>query len=380
MSSEPNVVLSLHGLIAIAVRDAGPGDLRAIRRQLGPLPEIASAGVPDPEIVIRFVDRLAVSGTLRQLGLDAAFDDEHFFVLRGRRKTAVRVQLPVDRLGTMPFEIVAERGRGAVPYLLPALHATLLAKGVLPLHASAFVHDGVGVLVTGWAKGGKSEALLAYADRGARYVGDEWVFVTADGSQMGGLPEPMRLWDWQLAMVPAAGKQVGIAGRARLRAAAGLAVGLGGASRLPVIRSSPVGDVARRSAAVVERQRSIQVPPARLFGSRIADGLVPLDRVILIESSDDPSPSVRPIAAEEVARRTAATVAHELLDLNTVALAYSFAFPGRRPAFVDEIAGRLERGLGVAIADVPCFLVRHPYPPDIPGLAVLIDPVIASPR
>jgi hypothetical protein len=197
---------------------------------------------------------------------------------------------------------------------------------------------------------------------------------------MGGLPEPMRLWDWQLAMVPAAGKQVGIAGRARLRAAAGLAVGLGGASRLPVIRSSPVGDVARRSAAVVERQRSIQVPPARLFGSRIADGLVPLDRVILIESSDDPSPSVRPIAAEEVARRTAATVAHELLDLNTVALAYSFAFPGRRPAFVDEIAGRLERGLGVAIADVPCFLVRHPYPPDIPGLAVLIDPVIASPR
>lgn len=367
-----DVVLDLHGLLSIAIRDAGPGELAAIRRQLGPLRTIAAAA--EPAIVIRFVDRLPTTGIVRKLGLDAAFDDEQLLVLRGRRKTSVRVAIPVDRLGQVPFEIVAERRLGAVPFLLPVLHATLLATGTLPLHASGFVHDGLGVLVTGWAKGGKSEALLAFAAHEATYVGDEWVFVTADGASMAGLPEPMRLWDWQLGMVPAIRDQVGLPGRARLGAAAALAGGLAGASRLPVVSSTPIGDVARRSAAVVDRQRSLQIPPARIFGERVASGLVGLDRVVLIESADVPATTVEPIDAATVARRTAATVVHELLDLEALALTYEFAFPGRRPSFAGELHERLEQGLAAALRRKRCLLVRHPYPPDIPALFDAIAP------
>lgn len=377
MPAESRVTISLHGLLAVAIQDGGPRELAAIRRQLGPLPEVPSAP-GGPDVTIRFVDRLEPRGRLHQIGLDAAFDDASFYALRGRRKTSVRVSLPVDRLGTTPLEFVAERGLGAVPHLLPIVNATLLAKGVLPIHASAFVHEGRGVLVTGWAKGGKSEALLAFADRGASYVGDEWVYVTADGSAMGGLPEPMRLWDWQLGMVPRIRERVGIAGRARLGGAAGLAKLLGAFSRLPVVRSAAPGDVARRLGAVVERQRSLQVPPARLFGDRVTSGLVPLETIVLIESTSDPVASVEPTDPATVARRTAATVRHELLDLDALVLRHGYAFPDRSSTFLAEFPGRLERGLAIAFSGRRCLVVRHPYPPDIPALFDLIEPALGG--
>jgi len=54
-----------------------------------------------------------------------------------------------------------------VPHLLAVINLTALAKGVLPLHASAFTYRGLGVLATGWAKGGKTETLLEFAWLGA---------------------------------------------------------------------------------------------------------------------------------------------------------------------------------------------------------------------
>ena len=82
------------------------------------------------------------------------------------------------------------RGLPAIPLLVPIVNLTALANGALPLHASAFVHRGTGVVATGWSKGGKTEALLAFSANGARYVGDEWVYVAADGSRVSGIPSP----------------------------------------------------------------------------------------------------------------------------------------------------------------------------------------------
>jgi hypothetical protein len=365
--------LSLHGLATVAIEGARPSDIAVIRRQLGPLPD----GVSDtPDLTVRFVDRLAETGPLRHVGLEAAHDEDRFVVLKGRRKTSVRVELPLEQLGVRPVVIVAERGLGAVPFLLPVLNVLLLAKGVVPVHASAFVHDGRGVLVTGWAKGGKSEALLAFADRGATYVGDEWVYLLADGSAMGGLPEPMRLWDWQLGMVPRIRARVGISRRARLGAAAALSTGLSAVSATPGIRSSAVGDLSRRTGAIVDRQRSVQVAPARLFAGRMSAGLVPLDTVILIESSTSPAATVEAITSATVATQTAATVRHELLDLEALYLAFRFAFPDRRNALIESLPELLEARLATAFAAPRCLLVRHPYPPDIAALYDLIEPAL----
>jgi hypothetical protein len=325
------------------------------------------------------VDSLEVGGVLRPLGREAAYADDDFVVLRGRRKTTVRVRIPIDRIGTAPLEIVAERGLSAVPFLLPIINLTLLSKGVVPIHASAFVASGRGVLVTGWAKGGKTEALLAFATRGATYVGDEWVFVTADGASMAGLPEPMRLWDWQLAMVPELRDRIGARRRVRLAAAAATARLLAGAARLPLLRSSAPGDLARRLGAMADNQRSLQVPPQRVFGGNVADGLVPLDTVVLIESSGDPVASAEPIDGSVVARRTVATVIHELLDVEALYLSFRYAFPERHNPFIENLRETLERGLIGALRGKRCVLVRHPYPPDIPSLHGLIASAIGPP-
>jgi hypothetical protein len=375
-SDRATTVLDLHGLMTIALVDAGRREVETIARQLGPLPQVDAA---DGDVTIRFVDRLEVRGVLRPLGREAAYGDDEFVVLRGRRKTIVKVKIPVDQIGTIPLEIVAERGLSAVPYLLPIINLTLLSKGIVPVHASAFIADGRGTLVTGWAKGGKSEVLLAFADRGATYVGDEWVFVTGDGSAMAGMPEPMRLWDWQLAMVPQLRDRIGTGRRLRLGAAASTARFLAGAARLPLIRSSAPGDLARRLGAMADNQRSLQIPPERVFDGRVSVGLTPLGNVVLVESSSDPVASAESIDATIVARRTAATVVHELLDLQALYLAFRYAFPDRRNPFIESLPAVVEKGLVDAFGRKRCVSVRHPYPPDIPSLYGLVAGAIGLP-
>jgi hypothetical protein len=383
------MTLDLNGLLAVGLVGAGPAEVATIRRQLGPLPETTR----EPDLIVEFVDRLAVRGPLRPLGREAAYGPDDFIVLKGRRKTSVRMVLPVDQIGSIPVTVRLEHGARAVPYLLPLVNLTLLAKGTIPVHASAFLSNGRGTLVSGWAKGGKSEALLAFASHGATYVGDEWVFVTADGSAMAGLPEPMRLWDWQMAMVPAIRARIGIGRRLRLRLAAAVAGALGGIARLPIVRVTAPGDAARRLAAVAENQRSVQVPPDRVFERNVAAGLTRLDTVVLIETvtsepdgaatdgaaTGGPDPAAGTVAAadpELTARRIAATTRHELLDVEALRLAYRYAFPDRPTPFLDGLPALLEERLVAALGGTRCVRVSHPYPPDIPALHGLVAPVV----
>jgi hypothetical protein len=386
LSDGASVTLDLNGLLAIGLVGAGPPELATIRRQLGPLPETSAV----PELVVEFVDRLAIRGPLRPLGREAAHGPEDFVVVRGRRKTSVRMVIPVDEIGTIPLRVRLERGARAVPYLLPLVNLTLLAKGTVPVHASAFLSRGRGTLVSGWAKGGKSEALLAFASHGATYVGDEWVFVTADGSAMAGLPEPMRLWDWQISMVPAIRGRIGLGKRLRLGMAAASARSLGALARLPIVRSRAPGDAARRLGALAENQRSVQIPPDRIFEHNVATGLTRLDTVVLIETvmgaetpgdsaASDGSPGVgvvEPADAATTARRIAATTRHELLDVEALRLAFRYAFPDRPTPFLDGLPELLEQRLVASLSGTTCVRVSHPYPPDIPALHDLIAPVV----
>jgi hypothetical protein len=327
-------------------------------------------------VTIRFVDRLAVEGPVRRVGPDAQAIGDTFVLTRGRRQSEVRVAVPVDLLGSAPAELVAERGGRAIPLLLPILAASLLARGVAVAHASAFLLDGRGVLVSGWAKGGKSETLLAFLSNGAQYVGDEWIFVDPVGPVMFGPPEPIRLWDWQLAMVPSIGRRVGRDDRLRLGAASGLARFLGGVGRAPIVGRTAPGEAARRAGAVVDRQRSRQFPVEDLFGpGSVHPAAAPVDRVVLVAGSDRDAIR-RDVDPAEAAARMAATTAHELLDLEALRLAFRHAFPDRAAAGLEDIEARIGAVLGTAFAGVGILDVRHRHPPDIPGLHRLISPAL----
>ena len=187
----------LHGIVGIRLLDATVGDIAKVQRQLGPLQATLDR---DPDITIRFVDR-ATTKTVTYAGLnEGGFNEDGFFVLQGRDGVIAKVLLPFEQIGH-DLRISCERAMPMVPDLLAIINLIALTKGVLPLHASAFSIEGTGVLITGWAKAGKTETLLGCMNQGARYIGDEWVYLTPDGSMLG-LPEPIRLWAWHLEQFP----------------------------------------------------------------------------------------------------------------------------------------------------------------------------------
>ncbi len=364
----------LHGAVGIRLVDADPGDARIIERQLGP---IGSTLDREPDIVIRFVDRMPLEGRLRYLGLDeAAFTDDAYLVLRGRQKSSVQVAIPLDALGTGRLEIVAERGLSAIPLLVPLVNLTAFANGWLPLHAGAFVHDGLGVLTIGWAKGGKSETLLSFTAQGADLVGDEWVHIDPAARRIRALPEPMRVWDWQIR---SAGLEDRIPARDRRRLAATRAASsaLLGVTRLPIIGGSAIGRVATRARPVVERQLSVQVPPDRLLGrAALPDGAA-LDRVVLVMSHASEDMTVAPVDPADVARRATQSFLFELSDLLEHYRRHLFAFPDRRSALLDELETRHADATLRALDGVSAIAVGHPYPLEIGRLYEAIAPALA---
>lgn len=369
--------LDLHGLVRIRLEDATAADAAVIARQLGPLPEVSDT---TPDLTIRFVDRLDTRGRVRYLGHeDAGFTDDAYLVLRGRHKSSVRVQVPITRIGTGPSEIVCERGVTAVPLLVPMIALTALSRDVLPVHGSAFVHDDRGVLVVGWAKGGKSETLLAFATAGASYVGDEWIFIDVPTQRMYGLPEPMRIWDWQLRSLPGLAQAVSPGARRRLAVTRSSISGLRGVERIPIMGRKAPGKVARRVRAILEQQQSVQVPTEQLLGAGPLDDGWSLDRLILVVSHDAPMIDVQPIDARTVAARATASLLFEFGDLLGHYRRARFAFPESVNPALEGLEATVSAAMDQALGGQSALMVAHPYPVEIASLRTAIAPHLTTP-
>src|SRR3954470_297917 len=294
--TEPHVDFDLHGIVGIRVLDARPTNVETLTRQVGPL---RAPLTRDPDITIRFVDELPESRPMTYANWpESAATEDAFYLLRGKDGVTARTRLPIDAIGD-GCHVVCERRAGHVPHLLALVNLTALTRGVLPLHASAFTYRGVGVLATGWGKGGKTETLLAFAARGARYVGDEWVYLTPDGDMLG-VPEPIRLWHWHVAQLPALRAGLPLGSRIRLGLLPGAAAS---ATALAGVLSGRPASVLRRAAPVVRRQAYVQVPPARLFGEDAIALRARLDHVMLVASHDQDDVVVEPVSGDTVAAR-----------------------------------------------------------------------------
>jgi hypothetical protein len=367
------VDFDLHGFVGIRVLDALPGDVETLTRQIGPLIGTLNR---EPDITIRFVDELPEPRRMTYAGWqESAATDDDFYLLRGRDGVAGRTLLPMDDVGGR-CEIVCERRAGHVPHLLAVINMTALAHGVLPLHASAFTYRGVGVLATGWAKGGKTETLLAFAARGAQYVGDEWVYLTPDGA-MHGVPEPIRLWHWHVDQIPALRAGLAPLTRARLRALPPLASSATGLAAS--LRGMPAS-VLRRAGPVVRRQAYVQVPPARLFGEEAIALHGRLDHVLLVASSDRDEVSIEPVTGTEVAAHMLASLEEERNPFLQAYRQFRFLFPERRSTVVEQAAATERRLLAEALDDRPAHLLRHPYPVRFDSLVHPIEAVLEEAR
>ena len=362
----------LHGLVGVRLVDAGPDDLALVERQLGPLRgELHRT----PDITVRFVDRLTNAELTYVSVLETGFNDDGFFLLHGRGGIAARTLVPFADVGH-PLEMVCERGVTAVPHLITLINLAALTRDVLPLHASAFTIDDTGVLVTGWSKGGKTETLLEAARRGARYVGDEWVYLTPEG-RMYGLPEPIRVWAWQLDQLPELLAARPIVDRLRLRGWQAAA----SAARLASATSWPGSVIARKGAPIVERQTYLRIPPAELFGRGGLQLRGDLDVVVLVVSHSGPDTTVATVPAVDVAHRMMASLAEERAAFMAHYRQFRFAFPRQRNPLLESVAVHEARLLAAVFEGRPAVTVAHPYPCDLRDLghAVLTAAIGVAP-
>ncbi len=362
----------LHGFVGVRLLDATIAEADAVRRQLGPIERPLTR---PPDLTIRFADGVEEGVPTRIIGTDdVGFTRDTFLVLRGRMNAPVRVALPLDRIGREPSEIVCRHGTLGVPLLIALVNLCALGNGVLPLHASAFVHHGTGVLVTGWAKGGKTEALLAFMSRGAQYVGDEWIYIDGE-RRMHGIPEPMRLWDWHLRSVPEYARRVGTGARMRLATLrAGTSV-LAALAAAPLVPGAP-RRLARRALPVARRQLSVQVPPAQLFRGSGSLPSATMERLVLLGNHDAGDVIAEPADAAEIAARMVFSLEYERLELTSYYQRFRFAFPGRSNPLIDGVEARCRELLARAVDGVPAFTLLHPYPVHIPALFDALDPVL----
>lgn len=355
----------LHGIVGIRLCGASAGDVKAVRGQLGPIQARLDR---EPDIVIRFVDRLETRGRVRYLGVDdAGFTDDAFLVLRSKHKTQAMVQIPFESIGER-CEIVCERGLPAVPLLIAIINLTALAKGALPLHAAAFNYNGVGVVVTGWAKGGKTESLLAFMANGAEYVGDEWIYLSADGQQMYGIPEPIRVWDWHLQEMPQYRALVGPADRARLWALGSFVRGVEWGLSKEVGRGSGPVRLLSRMQHLVKRQLHVQLAPGHLFADDARSPSGTPDKVFFVASHEVDEITLEELDAEEVARRMVFSLQEERMDFMSYYLKFRFAFPEARNTLIERIEALQRETLLRALSGKETYAVYHPYPVSIPAL------------
>jgi hypothetical protein len=348
----------LHGIVGIRLLDATLSDIAKVRRQLGPLQATLDR---DPDITIRFVDR-ATTAVVTYAGLnEGGFNADGFFVLQGRDGVLAKVLLPFDRIGH-DLQITCERALPMVPDLLAIINLVALTKGVLPLHASAFALEGTGVLVTGWAKGGKTETLLGCMNAGAQYIGDEWIYLTPDGAMLG-LPEPIRLWAWHLEQFPEILRARPRRDRVRLsvwNAAARSAAGLS--------RRFPGAGLLRKGAPIVGRQAYLQVPPEELFGADAMQLSGHLDVVVLVLNHESADIVSEPVSPAEVAGRMAASLATERAQFMEHYDQFRYAFPDRASDVVERAHETETALLQQILQGRPAAKVLHPYPCDITEL------------
>lgn len=348
ISSPDNCVdYDVHGLVGIRLLDAAPGDVAAVAKQLGPLQKRLERA---PDIVIRFVEHLPTPN-LQLLGLErCGFNAEGFYILRSSKRGA-KVKIAFDQIGKQ-CQIVCESGLRSVPLLMAIVNLTAMQKDCVPLHASAFLYNGTGIVVTGWAKGGKTEALLTFAKHGARYVGDEWLLLRGDGQKMYGIPENIRLWDWHLNNLPHLRRQLKRETKLLFKSI----------HTLDRLQSKLPLQYLREAMPALKRQLNVTLKPQAVFGMKCGPFVAKPEKIFLLMSHAEPHTAVTPVDALEVAQRMISSNRFELLPLMEHYLAFTFAFPDLKNEFLETVHERQFEILRRAFAGKEAYTVRHPYP------------------
>ncbi|MDX6226015.1 MAG: hypothetical protein QOE64_2391 [Frankiales bacterium] len=337
-------MVGVAGSGSLLLLDTTPADLSLV----APYVDTNAEAVPgDPLLTVRFVDRLP-RRELRLVGERHAVDDRALLMRSG----AGWARLPLGDANAGD-ELVCERRVDEVPHLVDLLNLAALHRGALPLHAAALARDGAGVLLVGWSKGGKTEAVLARTARGDRLVADEWVHLDSQLTARA-LGYRMRIWAWQLAQAPHVAGRLSAKERRRLAAVGTL------------LRVAP-----QAVRSPLERRHGSYLRPEAAFPGQLAAAAV-ISQVVLLESHDASDVSSVEADAGLVAERAAASTRFERRGLMESYAALRYALPGISDSRLDE-ADAIELAMArERIGQLPARVVAHPYPVDLDRLGDVV--------
>lgn len=361
----------IHGVLGIRLVDPSSADVAAVGKQLGSLQKPL---LREPDITLRFVKDL-LPPRLRHLGpKQKGFTDDAFFVFDQGTDAGI-ARIPFDLVGG-PSEIVCERGVGSVPLLMPILSLTALAKGFVAVHASAFVHDGIGILMAGWAESGKTTTLLGFASEGAEFVGEEWVLLSGDGKTMCGLPRDIELSPSHFEIVPDVRRGIK---RSRLWAFESLRqLGKIQGNLGKKANDTFPANALRRAISAVQRRVLPKVSPQEIFGSRVGSLIAKPEKVFLLIGHNDTRVEVKPTPPIEMAHRIAHMTQYEQIRLMEHYLAFKFAFPKLKNAFLEESSAYHFELLSSALKTKEAYTVFHPHPVTFSALYEALKPFCES--
>jgi hypothetical protein len=366
------VEFDLHGLVGIRLVDPSPADVSAVSKELG---AVQAPLLREPDITLRFVKCL-LTPPLRHLGFQKlGFTDNALFIYEDGPNGG-KVRIPFAQLGKK-CEIVCESGLRTVPLLKPILALTALTKGYASVHASAFVHKGVGVLMAGWAESGKTTALLGFAMHGAEPIGEDWVLVSRDGQKMCGLPTMIKLSSSHLETVPHVRRTIKRSSLLQLdmlhtfHRIQDAALGNRG-------KRTTIGKLLGRIMTALDQRSYPAVAPQAIFDNRVGSLVGKPDKVFLMVSHDDPWIEVKPTPPAEMALRLAHLAQYEQIRLQEHYLAFKFAFPEATNLFIECSFDIHHQILSQALIGKDTYTVWHPYPLVFPELYDELEPLLKN--
>ncbi len=347
---------NIQGIVGIRFINPSPSDEKIIRYQLGLSP---SPLTEEPDICIKFISHMEIQG-LKYLGLNnTGFTDEAFYVLISSHQR-IKMQIPFDKVG-YKCEIICESGLNAIPLLNYIINLTFLNKGYLPIHGAAFVYNNTGILVTGWASSGKTEALLSFSLKGAHFIGDEWVFISKTGDKIFAVPIPISIKKWQFKYLKPVLLEISIRKRF-LFTSIRILQNFNHFFMSERWKKKFPFDLLTQSLPLLERQLKIWVSPADYFKGELQNKYFIPEIIFLIIMHDQDDVIVEPASLDYVIQKIVQTNQYELLHFLKYYHAFKFAFPNKINPILENLESYQKALIEQIFFNKKIFKVYRPYP------------------
>lgn len=351
----PQIDLEIHGILGLRLMNPTSSNVDLVKKQSG---GIETTLERTPDIIINFVESIP-SAEMSYIGLKfAGYRENDFFILEENRFGG-KTKLPFHEIGAV-FHMTIEQKIHSIPLFNHILNFCFLKKGYIPLHASAFEYENQGIVVAGWTKGGKTEALLAFANHGANYIGDEWVLLSAHDQKIYGLPIPICIWEWQLPEMHQNRPPIGLLTRLSFKS---IHLISWFCESLSATRSGKSNRMRRLNKLVplLRKQLHVRYYPSRLYANQVKTS-ANFQKLFLMNSHRSDEIRVHTLEKEDLIPRLVASNVEEMEPFFQFYQAFKYAFPEKANPLIDNLESVLTTQLEIALNETQLFKVAHPYP------------------